>query len=39
MLTQYQAGDALWDVEGGIGNWLQRASPSTPTTTFMKLSQ
>ncbi|KAL8792181.1 MAG: hypothetical protein Q9195_005203 [Heterodermia aff. obscurata] len=37
-LWHYMAGDALWDVEGGIGNWLQRASPSTPTTTFMKLS-
>ena len=40
-LTMYltQAGDAFWDVEGGIATWLKKADNSNPTTTFMKISQ
>ena len=34
-----QAGDAFWDVEGGIAAWLTAAPSSKPTTTFMKISQ
>ena len=31
-----QGGDALWDVEGGVQDWLKG---DNPTTVFMKLSQ
>ncbi|KAL9046182.1 MAG: hypothetical protein Q9214_000918, partial [Letrouitia sp. 1 TL-2023] len=32
------AGDAFWDVEGGIATWLQAAEASNPKTTFTKIS-
>ena len=38
-LWHYMAGDALWDVEGAVSNWLKQAPGSDPSTTFMKVSQ
>ncbi|KAL9607824.1 MAG: hypothetical protein Q9167_007297 [Letrouitia subvulpina] len=37
-LWHFMAGDAFWDVEGGIAAWLQAAEASNPKSTFMKIS-